>query len=1449
MAENSITFTVKAKKDGSWRIVAGDAEAAAGAINRTAESTDKATKAGDRWSKGNKGVAQAGMNSTKAFSKMNQTMVGSSGLVGAYATLAANVFALTAAFGVLQRAAAAEQLAKGLEHTGLVAGRNLPYIADQLKAITGEAVSTQEAMSAVALATSSGFSSEQITQLGNVAKGASLALGRDMTDALNRLIRGAAKLEPELLDELGIMVRLDQASRDYATALGVTEGELTQYQKRQAFVTAIIREGTDAFAGIAESVDPNPYDQLAAALSDLLKDFVTLINVALIPLVNFFSNSTGGLIAGVLLFASTIKGALMPGLTGAAKNMAEFAARNKEAAIQTQQSIVTTGNLPKVYKQLSNSLKEGTATQEQMKAAQDSLNNSAIQRAENLAELEAAEESNTAKLAAKRAALQEVQTAQQQLNITTLQSIAADRTQAASNAITAASQLKVGVAFTQIREAVRLYKLEINQAAIANGLAGASFVRLKAFVYGATLSFRALGAAILTALPWVGIIGLVLATAYSYWQDWFGDDSSKKNADEVGESLKHITESGEKLKATLRDLNSENLGNSFKAWNAELKTLTGTTQQARDRIKELITKEQTAKADAYADSLEELEEKARVVQEAFQRGGNASGFQIRAYRDQAAATLKLKEGLDNLDSAPIEDLLKRAQRMATAGGLDVTADNIASWKTELEKLKASGAPITVQSLMDILNQPTGTELLSQQVESVSGAINTVDEELAKIGAKTETPFDNLMDGLNEMQKAFDQAGKKGTLDDLTKGLNKEGSDLEKAMKRLGVAGATPVEKFKTLKAIMDDNIEQLRTMPGEIKKQEAILKNLNSIRKETPVLAQAALDLEEDILNKKVNLLAAELSIYNTMELQEKNSERIKEIMGEITALNASRKSDEHEAYIVAQAHAKVDKQRVKFAQTHLNAHKTLMKVKEDTLRRDMKATALADPRRRSSALTPKEERSIRKKMQAETEEAIRQEQGLKMVQINIEYGLLEAKYDYLKAEAIAQGRSADIIDEMIDSVGRARTAALEANSAQTVNRIAGAGDYSDDDTAVKDAFMSATAQGDTTAARIQNAFAAETEAWDELQLIDKIKAIENVLNPTFEKLKEMGPDGELAAAIGEIAFNLANEVIIAMDIMSAAFSEAGITGKATFKELKDAFMGMDLHNQISVAAGAISVLASSMSALFGVIAAQYQNRIAGIDKEIEAEKKRDGQSKKSVAVLKRLEKQKEQMERKRFSAQKKMMMAQAIGATALGVAVAASMANLFPFNFVLAGIIAAMGAAQIAIIAGMSYQGGGSAPSAGATNISMGERSNKVDLARSQSGAGELAYLRGGQGVGGAENFRGAFYGRKHRAYGGETAGYVVGEQGPELFVPNRPGTIVPADDTNAALNAGGAVTFNINAIDATGVEDMLVQQQGNIIGMLRQAANSYGEEFFESVDEAPLTDPTAGLATVMRY
>jgi hypothetical protein len=228
------------------------------------------------------------------------------------------------------------------------------------------------------------------------------------------------------------------------------------------------------------------------------------------------------------------------------------------------------------------------------------------------------------------------------------------------------------------------------------------------------------------------------------------------------------------------------------------------------------------------------------------------------------------------------------------------------------------------------------------------------------------------------------------------------------------------------------------------------------------------------------------------------------------------------------------------------------------------------------------------------------------------------------------------------------------------------------------------------------------------------------------------------------------------------------------------------------------------------------------------------------------MEKKKESVKKKAFETNKKMMIAQAVMSTAAGIAGAlAQTAILGPFAIALASLIGVMGAAQIAVISGTSYQGGGSSAAVGGpSSISMGSRGSSVDLAKSRSARGEIAYMRGEQGMGGPENFRPAFSGYKNRAEGGNT-GYIVGEQGPELFVPELPGRIVPNDDIQAGAPTN--VSFNINTIDASGVEDMLIAQQGNIISMIREAANSYGQDFVESVDTMTLTPNSTGA--VSRY
>ena len=70
-----------------------------------------------------------------------------------------------------------------------------------------------------------------------------------------------------------------------------------------------------------------------------------------------------------------------------------------------------------------------------------------------------------------------------------------------------------------------------------------------------------------------------------------------------------------------------------------------------------------------------------------------------------------------------------------------------------------------------------------------------------------------------------------------------------------------------------------------------------------------------------------------------------------------------------------------------------------------------------------------------------------------------------------------------------------------------------------------------------------------------------------------------------------------------------------------------------------------------------------------------------------------------------------------------------------------------------------------------------------------------------------------------------VVGERGPELFVPNQTGQITQ----NARGTGGGGstnVNFNITTLDARGFDQMLVQNRGTITQIINQAVNERGSK-----------------------
>ena len=71
----------------------------------------------------------------------------------------------------------------------------------------------------------------------------------------------------------------------------------------------------------------------------------------------------------------------------------------------------------------------------------------------------------------------------------------------------------------------------------------------------------------------------------------------------------------------------------------------------------------------------------------------------------------------------------------------------------------------------------------------------------------------------------------------------------------------------------------------------------------------------------------------------------------------------------------------------------------------------------------------------------------------------------------------------------------------------------------------------------------------------------------------------------------------------------------------------------------------------------------------------------------------------------------------------------------------------------------------------------------------------------------------------------YIVGERGPEMFIPNQSGQITQ----NARGTTGGSpvtVNFNINTVDASGFDDLLVRSRGTITQLINNAVNERGSK-----------------------
>ncbi|UPW39092.1 tail length tape-measure protein [Escherichia phage vB_EcoS_ESCO40] len=238
------------------------------ALGGTTKGFNDTTGAAGRASRAIGNTSGSARGATRDFAAMAK--IGGS-LPIMYAALASNIFVLQSAFEQLKLGDQLNRLEKFGVIVGTQTGTPVQSLARSLQEAAGYAISFEEAMRQASSASAYGFDAEQLEQFGLIARRAAAVLGVDMTDALNRVIKGISKQEIELMDELGITIRLNDAYADYVKQLnaantGITYNinSLTTFQKQQAYAKAAIAESTKQFGYLDEVLRATPWEQFAA---------------------------------------------------------------------------------------------------------------------------------------------------------------------------------------------------------------------------------------------------------------------------------------------------------------------------------------------------------------------------------------------------------------------------------------------------------------------------------------------------------------------------------------------------------------------------------------------------------------------------------------------------------------------------------------------------------------------------------------------------------------------------------------------------------------------------------------------------------------------------------------------------------------------------------------------------------------------------------------------------------------------------------------------------------------------------------------------------------------------------------------------------------------------------------------------------------------------------------
>ena len=134
--------------------------------------------------------------------------------------------------------------------------------------------------------------SDEMSEMFDMAQRLGRALGKDTKESVESLITGIGRQSRLMLDNIGIIVKADEAYKSYADKLGVSVDKLTDAEKKQAFMNATLESAREKLKSLPQETltTQEQFDKFKASSSNLAAVIGDRLNPSLGESSSFLTN-------------------------------------------------------------------------------------------------------------------------------------------------------------------------------------------------------------------------------------------------------------------------------------------------------------------------------------------------------------------------------------------------------------------------------------------------------------------------------------------------------------------------------------------------------------------------------------------------------------------------------------------------------------------------------------------------------------------------------------------------------------------------------------------------------------------------------------------------------------------------------------------------------------------------------------------------------------------------------------------------------------------------------------------------------------------------------------------------------------------------------------------------------------------------------------------------------